>query len=172
MKSVCKEGTMRRVFLLSLSCIALIGAMILPGAALAAVTADGLELSGFYVRTRMNPTRVGDTVKVSFKLKNVTGRDIRFDPRFGVFVGARWNSTTDANIRDFGHTFQGQVLKPGRAVTVDAKLILDTPGVWRFWPAYSIRGHWGPFRWNEAVIRVPGGPPPMHERGMPPMDRH
>jgi hypothetical protein len=162
---------MRRAFLLSLSCIALIGAMVLPGAALGAVTPDGLELSGFYVRTRMTPTRVGDTVKVSFKLKNVTGRNIRFDPGYGVFVGARWNSTSDANIRDFGHTFQGQILKPGKAVTVDVARRLDAPGTWRFWPAYKIRDRWGPFRWNEAVIQVPGWHHPGNERGMHPMDR-
>lgn len=161
---------MTRSSLLCLSGFALIVAMVLPDTTLGATTADGLELSGFYVRTRMNPTRVGDTVKVSFKLKNVTRRNIRFDSRYGVFVGARVNSTTDANNRDFGHTFQGQILKPGKAVTVEVAREIDAPGIWRFWPAYRIRGTWGPFRWNEAVIRVPGRYHSPHERGMRPED--
>jgi hypothetical protein len=166
---------MKRSFLQYLLCSAAIGVLLVgfvsPVSARGPVSPDGLELSGFRFATDRSPARVGDMITVKYKLKNVTGVPIRFHPGYGVFVGARWNSVSDANNRDFGHTFQGGVLKPGKAVTMSASRRLDAPGDWRFWPAYNIRGHWGPFRWNEAVVRVSGRRPPMHERGMHPMDR-
>jgi hypothetical protein len=167
---------MKRSFHLYLLCSAVISVLLVcfvsPVSAMGLVSPDGLELSGFRFATESSPPRVGDKITVKFKLKNVSGVPIRFHPGYGVFVGARWDSTSDANNRDFGQTFQGGILKPGKAVTMSASRRLDAPGVWRFWPAYKIRDHWGPFRWNEAVIRVPGGPPPGHERGMRPMGRH
>lgn len=123
---------------------------------------DGLKLISFSV----TPTQlhVGGTVNVAFKLKNETAQPITFSPEFGVFVGARWNSTSDANNRDFGHTYKGTVLQPGSEIGVKtAKKKLDAAGTWRFWPAYNVSGHWGPFRWNEIVVQVTatptGGPP-------------
>jgi hypothetical protein len=165
---------MKRSFLLYLLCSAAIGVLLAgfvpPVSAMGPVSPDGLELSGFRFATERSPARIGDTITVKFKLKNVSGVPIRFHPRYGVFVGSRWNSTSDANNRDFGHTFQGGILKPGKAVTVSASRRLDAPGAWRFWAAYNIGGHWGPFRWQEAVVQVSGRPHPMPERGMHPMD--
>lgn len=151
---------MKKSFLLCLSCIAAIGAMLLSDTAIGAVSPDGLELVGFNVVTKTQAPKVGNTVKVTFALKNTSGGDLQFNPSYGVFVGARWNSTTDANNRDFGHKYKGKVLKPGREVKFTATRKLDAVGTWRFWPAYNIGGHWGPFRWREAVVQVSGGPPP------------
>ncbi len=125
---------------------------------------DGLQLSYFSVRGAQTPAQVGDNVKVSYKLKNVTQRTIVLSSRYGAFVGARWNSTTDANNRDFGHQYKGKKLKPDEEININAQFKFTKAGTWRFWPAYSIKGKWGPFRWHEIVVDVvatgtPGGPP-------------
>ena len=117
---------------------------------------DGLQLSSFNVTPAQ--ATVGATVKVSFVLTNTTAQPIAFSPEFGVFMGARWDSTSDANNRDFGHRYKGTVLQPGARVTMKASRRLDAPGTWRFWPAYNVNGHWGPFRWNEIVVQVTGTP--------------
>ena len=127
------------------------------GYAAGGTSPDGLELTEFSVVTRSTTPKVGDTVHVIFKLKNVTSGLIQLSPNYGVFVGARWNSTTDANNRDFGHKFKGKVVQPGVMFSFTASRKLDAAGTWRFWPAYNVNGHWGPFRWNEAVINVSEG---------------
>jgi hypothetical protein len=123
---------------------------------------DGLQLTNFSI----TPTQatVGTTVRVTFALKNTTTQPITFSPEFGVFVGARWNSTSDANNRDFGHRYKGTVVQPGARVVVKATRILDAAGTWRFWPAYNVNGHWGPFRWNEITVQVTGSQPPPRPR--------
>jgi hypothetical protein len=113
---------------------------------------DGLQLSNFKVIP--GQAKVGDLVHVSFDLTNTTAHPITISPDFGVIVGARWNSTTDANNRDFGIRDKGKLLKPGDKVKMEATRKLDAAGTWRFWPAYNVNGHWGPFRWNEIVVEV------------------
>jgi len=116
------------------------------------ISPHGLQLSRFNVnRTQM---MVGDTVKVSFALTNTTDEPITISSQFGVFVGARWNSISDANNRDFGHKYKGKVLQPGARIAMKASKKLDKEGIWRFWPAYNVDGQWGPFRWNEIVVKV------------------
>jgi hypothetical protein len=155
---------MKRSFML---CVSLVLAVFVSGSfasqkvfAAGMTSPDGLELSGFRASTKSSAPKVGDTVKVTFTLKNVSAAPIQFNPNFGVFVGARWNSTTDANNRDFGHKMKGKILKPGKSLSFTASRKLDAAGTWRFWPAYNVNGHWGPFRWHEAVIEV-------GEAGMP-----
>jgi len=123
-------------------------------------------MSDFRVSSKVSPIKVGDTVRVSFKLKNVSSSMIQFHPDFGVFVGARWNSTTDANNRDFGHKYKGLRLRPGTTLSFAGYRKLDAAGTWRFWPAYNVNGHWGPFRWNETVIEVAasGMPSPPRDK--------
>lgn len=117
---------------------------------------DGLQLTSFNVNRTEG--MVGDTVKISFTLTNATDQPITISPQFGVFVSARWNSTSDANNRDFGHTYQGKVLQPGARIVIKASKKLDAAGTWRFWPAYNVNGQWGPFRWNEIVVAVAAKP--------------
>lgn len=134
------------------------------------VSPHGLELSGFTVDKLegtgpvpiTGPIPVNSEIQVRFILCNVTQHVITISPEYGIFVGARWNSTTDANNRDFGHAWKGKQLSPGspgdpgagRCVKFIATKILNAPGTWRFWPAYNVNGQWGPFRWNEKVIEV------------------
>lgn len=113
---------------------------------------DGLKILEGEVKGPAHP-KVGDTLQVRFILKNVSGHTIKFDSN-GVFVGARWNSTTDANNRDFGHIFRGQTRHNMANAEVKAQIKVDRPGTWRFWPAYHLNGHYGPFRWHEVVVNV------------------
>lgn len=113
----------------------------------------GLKLLGGSV-LGVSPLRSGYTVTVRFSLQNVSGRDIKLDSN-GIFVGARWNSTTDANNRDFGHQYRNYTLRNNEIIKFEAKLTLDRSGTWRFWPAYHIGGGYGPFRWHEIVLNVP-----------------
>lgn len=116
------------------------------------ISRDGLKLIDFKVS--QTQITVGDSVTVTFTLKNVTDQPIEINPRFGVFVGARWNSTTDDNNRDFGHRYKGKVLQPGTEIVFLAVKKLYEAGIWRLWPAYNVHGHWGPFRWHEIVVNV------------------
>ena len=121
---------------------------------------DGLELRNFSVNRPQSP-KVGNTVTVTYSLKNVTNHAIQLDSRYGILVGARWNSTTDANNRDFGYSHKGEILNPQQQVKIKVSRRLDAAGTWRFWPAYMVNGKWGPFRWHEIVFEVvaAGSPP-------------
>ncbi|MFI5382371.1 MAG: hypothetical protein ACHRHE_23995 [Tepidisphaerales bacterium] len=114
---------------------------------------NGLQLVRFDVRVS-EPALVGSAVTVEFTLKNLSAQPMQFDPNVGIFIGARVNSTSDANGRDFGHANKGLVLAPGREVTLRASRPLDAAGAWRFWPAFRLNGQWGPFRWMEKTVQV------------------
>jgi hypothetical protein len=114
---------------------------------------NGLQLMRFEVRAP-EPAVAGGTVYVEMTLRNDSGQRMQFDRNIGIFVGARVNSTSDANSRDFGHAYKGLVLAPGAQVTLRASRPLDAAGEWRFWPAFRLNGQWGPFRWNERTVLV------------------
>jgi hypothetical protein len=122
-------------------------------ACLAQALPNGLELARFEVRAS-EPAVAGSTVNVEITLKNLSAAPMRFDAGAGIFVGARINSTSDANNRDFGHAHQGLILAPGRETTLRASRLLDAAGTWRFWPAFRLNGQWGPFRWMEKTLEV------------------
>lgn len=114
---------------------------------------NGLELTDFQVQGP-TPAKTGNRILVTFRLINKSENIITFDPRYGVFIGARWNSTTNANNRDFGHNYKGATLMPLQAIVLQASLIPTQAGTWRFWPAFNVGGKWGPFRWHEVVVEV------------------
>lgn len=98
--------------------------------------------------------RVGDEVEVSFVYRNDGTQPISFG-NSGIFVGARWNSTTDSNNRDFGKQDAGRTVEPGETMTLTARKVMDAAGTWRFWPAFQKPdGGWGPFRWQERTVEV------------------
>jgi hypothetical protein len=114
---------------------------------------NGLQLVRFEVRAPESAL-AGASVVVEITLANDSGTTMKFDPEVGVFVGARVNSTSNDNNRDFGHAYKGLSLAPGRQVTLKASTKMDTAGEWRFWPAYRMNGNWGPFRWMEKTVQV------------------
>lgn len=114
---------------------------------------NGLALARFEVRSA-EPAVVGGTVSVEMTLKNLSGAPMQFDSDIGIFIGARVNSTSDANSRDFGHAHKGLLLAPDREVSLQATRTLDVAGTWRFWPAFRLNGNWGPFRWMEKTLQV------------------
>lgn len=135
----------------------LLAALVLAGANCTANTLpNGLQLARFEVRTA-DPPLVGSTATVEMTLKNLSQQPMRFDADIGIFVAARWNSVTNANNRDFGHAHKGLVLAPGQSVAIRASRTLDAAGEWRFWPGFKLGGNWGPFRWMEKTVQVPGG---------------
>jgi hypothetical protein len=114
---------------------------------------NGLQLVRFDVRAP-EPAVAGGAVNVEITLRNDSGQRMQFDPNIGIFVGARVNSTSDANNRDFGHADKGLSLAPGAQVTLRASRPLDAAGEWRFWPSFRLNGQWGPFRWMEKTVQV------------------
>lgn len=111
-----------------------------------------LGMGGVYANSKN--VKVGDVICVRFNLMHNSSKVIKFDSN-GVFVGARWNSTTDANNRDFGHQYRNYSWSPNQKfINFMATRVVDKRGVWRFWPAYHINGHYGPFRWHEIVVNV------------------
>lgn len=127
-------------------------ALALPALLAANTLPNGLQLVRFDVRLP-DPAVAGASVTVEFTLKNLSSDPMQFDAE-GIFIGARVNSTSDANNRDFGRAHQRLRLAPGREVTVRASRTLDAAGQWRFWPAFRLRGQWGPFRWMEKTATV------------------
>ena len=116
---------------------------------------NGLQLTRFDVRAP-EPAVAGGVVTVEFTLKNLSAQPMQFDAGVGIFIGARVNSTSDANNRDFGAAHRGLRLEAGREATVRASRTLDAAGEWRFWPAFRLNGQWGPFRWMEKTLVVYG----------------
>ena len=114
-----------------------------------ATSPDRLKVENFKLRCRSD-IAVGVDYAITFRLRNVTDHALTFHPQYGVFVGARRGST---NI-DFGHTAKRKTLQPGDSVGVKGMRRFESAGTYRFWPAYHVNGHWGPYRWNEIVVNV------------------
>lgn len=135
-----------------------------PPAAAGPVSPEGLELVELSIVVPPKP-RLGDVVEIFFTLKNVSRKPIRFDPSFGIFVGARWQGSHGKPVnRDFGYQYKGWRLLPGQSLSFYAGQLLDMPGTWSFWPAYNVNGQWGPFDSLKKVVKVgrytPPPPPP------------
>jgi len=111
------------------------------------ISEDGVELTNFSVEGPEAP-RVGDALVVRFKVRNTTGAEMKFSP-FGILVGCR---DPDDENRDFGHT-EETILKPDEVFEFEAKIEVDKPGLWHFWPGYYL-GHWGPYKWQEIRVEV------------------
>lgn len=112
------------------------------------VSEDGVELTDFALEGPETPG-VGNTLLVRFKVRNTTDAEMKFSP-FGVLVGCR---DPDGQNRDFGHT-EETTLKPDEIFEFEAKIEVDKPGIWQFWPGYYLDGHWGPYKWQEIGVEV------------------
>jgi hypothetical protein len=127
-------------------------------------TKDGLKLEEFVVSrgilgedgsimTCDGSIKVGDVVIVIIKLKNTKKKPLVFK-KYGIFVGCRWErKKRDLVNRDFGYC-RNVVIKPGKSIFLTARIKVDKPGTWYFWPAYWLNDHFGPYMWKVKKIKV------------------
>lgn len=107
-------------------------------------TKDGLKLEKFMIVIEnnegecRNTSRVGDTLKVVFTLKNISKDKIYFDDN-GIYVGCRRKEKDSLINMDFGK-MDSVVLAPHQEYTLIGKIKLDKGGIWYFWPGYNIVG--------------------------------
>lgn len=127
-------------------------------------TKDGLKLEKFIVSkgilgedgsimTCHGDVKVGDVVVVIIKLKNTKKKPLVFK-NYGIFVGCRWEQKKGFLVnKDFGYC-RNVVIKSGKSIFLIAKIKVDNPGTWYFWPAYWLNDHFGPYMWRVKKIKV------------------
>ena len=112
-----------------------------------------LELTDFKVTGPSSP-KVGDTVKVEFKLRNWGQNEIEF-AELGVFAAVRDPDNKD---RSFGHIYKNKKLAVGKTIIFSSERKLDKLGTWKIWPSFQINlatgKKLGPKEWHVAVIKV------------------
>lgn len=110
---------------------------------------DGLKIYQFTIKG--NQFAVGSQITVSFKIKNISNKDIKFG-KYGAFVGCRDPSGKN---KDFGHSFRNFVLKKGKSITITGTIKIDKAGVWSFWPAFYIeKKGWSFYKWHEVKLKA------------------
>ncbi|MBN1130999.1 MAG: hypothetical protein JXA71_18565 [Chitinispirillaceae bacterium] len=114
----------------------------------AAISPDSIQVSGLMVAVPGTP-RPGDLATISLSFRNKKKTPLTLDAN-GFFIGCR---RTGAN-RDFGHQFRNQIIQPDVPISFSAEITLDSAGVWEFWPAYHIGGHYGPYKWQVKTLTV------------------
>ena len=106
---------------------------------------DRLQLSGLTAVTRRDPDppQVGDTVTVSYSLKNVGEQPIQLA---NTFVGVRDPANTNGDTEDAN---EGITLEPGESVNAQGRVLLDAAGRWQLWPCYALSdGTLCPDKWR------------------------
>lgn len=122
--------------------------LLLTGTACASVLPNGLSLEDFRVKADQ-PALVGSRVDIEYTLKNLGGDPILLELP-GLFVGGR----CDGKNVDFGHQQKIKELRTDESVRFKASRILDSAGLWQFWPGFKINGQWGPYAWMEKKLDV------------------
>jgi hypothetical protein len=111
-----------------------------------ATSPEGLELTDYRVESQRNPAVVNDRVTVSYTLMNGTETPVELDE---IFVGVR-NAADDILDQSI---VEGEVLDPGERFEASREVVVDSAGVWRFWPCYALAGGQCPPEWQ--VIELP-----------------
>ena len=96
------------------------------------VSTDEIELSRLLATGEHTEPEVGDQIEIGFSLKNVGSEPVTLDE---TFIGAR---NPDGSAEDFGSENEGQVFAPGDVLEISRSVVVDAPGVWRFWPCYTL----------------------------------
>ena len=117
-------------------------------------SADNIVLSDWLVMGPSN-LKVGDTISVSFKLKNAGQSDLKLGSK-GVFVAARNPDNSDVS---FGFTRTNTTFKIGETITVSASTTLDKAGTWKIWPSYHLTfvgapERFGPNEWHVCTLKI------------------
>lgn len=79
-----------------------------------------------------NPPRVNDIITIEFEMQNISDKPIAF---LETFVAAR-NQLHDN--KDFGYSNQGTTFQPQEIIKIEARINVDLPGTWTFWPCYAL----------------------------------
>jgi len=106
------------------------------------------ELHNFIVSAEKQAVGTSTEVRVRFEFYNPTSSAIAFNT---VCCGCRdpnWNN------KDFGH-MNNVTLNAYDSLLFDATTTVNSNGTWHFWPAFN-DGSWGPYRWHEITLGVPG----------------
>lgn len=120
----------------------------------------GMELVNFTV-IPSKTAQSGDTIEVSYELKNISSHEMRLSPSVGAFVACRaFRGLSSNQNRDFGYTHKGLALKPGQSVKITARRLLSHSGTWSFWPAFLANEQWGSFKSRVVMVRVGGDAKP------------
>jgi hypothetical protein len=96
------------------------------------VSPDEIELSRLLATGEHTEPEIGDRIEIDFSLKNVGSESVTLDE---TFIAAR--DPDDGN-EDFGHENEGKVFAPGDVLEISRSVVVDAPGVWKFWPCYSL----------------------------------
>jgi hypothetical protein len=94
---------------------------------------DNLTVSNFVIEGPAEP-RVGDQIRVTFRLKNTGAQPINLTDR-GMFGMAK---IRHAENREFGNSFANQTLSPNGYKDFDRNITIDEDGSWQVWPSYEI----------------------------------
>lgn len=118
-----------------------------PGPALA--TTDGIEVSQILV-TGKDPTPVGASVVIAYRLTNRALSAVEFD---SAFIGVR---DPDNGNRD-EEVDAGFSLRPRESIDLRQTLLLDRGGEWTIWPCYNlVSGTSCPDDWRSFPLSVMG----------------
>jgi hypothetical protein len=96
------------------------------------VSPDEIELSRLLATGEHTEPEIGDRIEIDFSLKNVGSESVTLDE---TFIAAR---DPDDGDEDFGHENEGKVFAPGDVLEISRSVVVDAPGVWKFWPCYSL----------------------------------
>ena len=97
------------------------------------VSNEGIELSYFNVEGSL-PVRVGDEVKVSFKMENKAQQNYTLGNK-GIFI----SSLTPDNVEKVLYSKNpNSLFKEGEEITITKKVSFDKEGKWKLWPSYHL----------------------------------
>ena len=114
---------------------------------------DLLQLTDFTVQGP-STLKVGDTITVSFKLKNFGQSDLKLGYRC-IFAAATDPDNIDTS---FGFFYAYTTLKVGETLSVNVSRTLDKAGTWTVWPSYHLSlatgEKLGPEEWHACYLNV------------------
>ncbi len=112
---------------------------------------DLLQLSDFVVQGP-SPLKAGDSIVVSFNLKNFGQSDLKLGYR-GFFAAAKDPDNIDTS---FGFSYAYNTIKVGEIRSVNVSRVLDKAGSWTIWPSYHISlatgEKLGPEKWHACSL--------------------
>ena len=110
---------------------------------------EGIELTGLVATSNQETPDVGDEVTLEFSLENVSGETLTLEE---TFIGIR---NPENESRDDAHENEGRVFAAGDVIDVNASIVVDSAGMWTFWPCYLLDSGSGcPDTWRRIEILV------------------